>query len=208
MRIGIPPSLTTKPRSGGVGEPKKNGRDWTRNNFHLTVLLPVRPLAEAALRKELESLPSGEGSPLAATGTVHFGRWVLIGGVDRGGTGRRVPPELAGWRLLFTVVIDGDPDAFLDQLVAGAGPVVDRVWAHCDGYPGDLDPAAVVAWLDAHRVDNTLCFGTWPGPSVAEVRAALDLRTRLAAFAVEHQGTPAGDLQRAFHDEFARPRSP
>jgi hypothetical protein len=51
-------------------------------------------------------------------------------------------------------------------------------------------------------VDSALFFAAYGDQSVERVKANLDLRTRLAKFALEAQGLPPADLKAGFQAEF------
>ena len=79
----------------------------------LTVLTPIAPGAEPALREYLEGLRAAP-SPLARLERTHFGRWVIVSDLvpdDEPG-----PDRLTGPYLLFTASFDGPLDTYLDEL--------------------------------------------------------------------------------------------
>jgi hypothetical protein len=157
----------------------------TRRSY-VAVLTPVSTGRVPALEAALDGLPTGGASPLAAVPGTHYGRWLVV---------NRLGPDM----LLFSAVADLSPRDYLPLLYRHLGPVADRIWSHCTGWPGAGD--AAVAWLEAHRIEPSLSFGTWQA-GVEEIRAAVALRQRLRAFVLTHQGAKAPALHREFVEEF------
>ncbi len=173
--------------------------------YALIVLSPILPGREAALRETIERLPTGPDSPLARTGTVHFGRWVIINRLLYTG-----PPQkrdtLHSPYLLFTSYIDGEPDAYLDDLRALLPAELDAIYSHCVGYPGTRDAEAFKTWLRHDQLDAAFYFGAYSDATLPRVLTALDLRERLLQFAVGAQGLDAAELQAAYRRTFGRGR--
>jgi hypothetical protein len=168
---------------------------------HLVTFARVVDGHEAQLRAALRSLPAGPLSPLARTGTVHFGRWVVISRMPGAGRGfqRAAPP---GAHLLFSVSFDGDRDAFLNDLCARIADEADRIWTHCVGYPGAADPAALRRWLLEGAVEASYVIAAYPEATVVQVRAALELRDRVVDFAARAQRMDAERAAATFGLEF------
>ena len=160
----------------------------------LCVLTPLLPGQAGALAAALADLPAGEDSPLARVPGTHFARWVVAPSLTRR---RRLGPETAC--LVFAAEFD-HPGAteYLQDACRRLPDEADRVWRHCAGYPGVPDDR-FVAWLLGHRVDPGFSINAFPA-AVGDVREALGLRTRLAAFAVSAHGLAPEDLRRAWRD--------
>lgn len=172
--------------------PNVSGRAGT-----LTVLTPIRPGHEEALREELLKLRQREESPFVRLEETHFARWVIIDelGHEAGSEHREV---LKCRYLLFTALIDGAPDRYLERLCAQMRPEADDIWNHCAGYPGTLDPAAFKAYFKHNQIDATLFFAAYPDASRPDVLRCLRLREQLIEFAVTHQGLQAEPLHQAY----------
>jgi len=160
----------------------------------MTWLLPVAGDV-AALRARIAALPAGDASPFAAIPGAHVGRLVVLDGLadPRGG-----PPS--GPLLLVAVDADGTA-AGATAAVAGR---LGEVLAHCEGYPAAGDGADVDRWLRRHRVRDGFSLRPYPDATVEEVRRALDVRARLAAFAVQADGLTPAQLRAAFVEAFGR----
>ena len=178
------------------------GRNVSGQAYALTVLTPVLPERVNALAAHLDALGSGDRSPLVRVPGTHLARWVIIDNVVYEG-----PPQarenLAAPRLLFTSNFDGSLDPYLEVLRTGLGEDADAIWGHCPGYPGRAEPRAWAGWFRAHQVDSALFFAAYGDQTVGEVRANLELRSRLMRFALEAQGLAPEQLQARFQTEFA-----
>jgi hypothetical protein len=155
----------------------------------VAVLSVVRPDRADPLRSTLRGLRrDGKPDPFAGERT-HFARLVVI--------------ELEGPRLLFTSRFDGDERPYL-QAIAGAGSAA-SVWGECE-IGGEPTPERVLEHLlDPHvRLQGDYVIRLLePQVTVAQVRAALALRSRLSAFALRVQEHAPVDLAREFGHEFA-----
>jgi hypothetical protein len=148
----------------------------------LTVLTPIEPGREPALRAHLEGL-CDEGSPLARVPRTHFGRWVIVPGFER------LPQPY----LLFTSCFDGPLDSYLDELCEGLAADGPAIW----GRSGD----ALKRHLLEHRVDAGIFVAAYPRATVAKVRRSLALRDRAVDFAVRSQDMEPAALRDAFLEE-------
>jgi hypothetical protein len=146
----------------------------------LTLLTPVSD--EAGLKAALAGLPEGDESPLARLPGTHFARWVVM----------------PGSRLLFSATHDRAVPDYVEQIARLIPDEADRVWGHCDGYPGAADPATFVGYMDKHRIRTNLFVSAYPHADLAEVREGLDLRARLGGFAPRAQSMGPEELRAAF----------
>lgn len=170
--------------------------------YGLTVLTPVLPGREDALRQALAAVKGSGKSPFAALPRTHFVRLVLI---DRfPGPGPGASPGVRP-HLLFSCIIDGGPDSYLRSLCGTAmAPHTDSVWGNCAGAPAPAsgDPLAFQRWMRAHQLRTATFFAPYGAATVTEVEAALKLRRETRDFAVRTQYAPASVLQREFLREF------
>lgn len=168
----------------------------------LNLLAPVRPDRAADLRLALDRLPRGDTSPLGRVPGTHFARWVIVPHLDRGFGRHPHRNVLREELLLFTAAVDGDPRAWLEALRAALPEEADAVWSHCAGYPGAADGRAFHAWAVRHDVPNGYSICPYRGATVADIRAALELRERVTRLAIEAQDQSprevAGALRAAF----------
>jgi hypothetical protein len=179
----------------------KHRRNTSGQVYSLTALTPIEPGHESELTGHLDTLRSGDASPLARVAGTHFARWVVIDDVVyQGGSQRR--DSLKTGRLLFTSNFDGSLDAYLEAMRTGMGDDADAIWGHCTGYPGRADAARFAGWFRAHQLESALFFAAYGDQTVAQVRANLALRTRVIEFALSAQGLPADQLQARFREAF------
>jgi hypothetical protein len=171
--------------------------------YSLLVLTPIRPGQEDALHAYLEAL-AGDGSPLARLPRTHLARWLILDDMPAP-PGLDLHDPLGGAYLLFTSAFDGDLDSYLDELAARLGPEAGEIWGRCIGCPQPAEGAALKAYLGRNQIDCGFAFAAYPDASVAQIRAALDKRERLIAFAIRAQDLEPGQRRAAFLDEFGRP---
>jgi len=119
---------------------------------------------------------------------VHFARWLIFDeAVDV--RGEPIPASL-----VFSSNYDEPRGAHLRELIENAGPGLDRIYEHCEGWPkaGHRDPDAVLRYLERHAVPvNTFYNGTY-GKSVDQIRREAALRVAIGAF-LDERYSHAGD---------------
>ena len=131
----------------------------------LTLVLPIRPDARAALRAEvdrLQALPPEENPVIAAleaVGTVHFARFVF----------------LDDERLAVITTYDGDFERYIMDFVDHVGPVFDTLLQHVADpppLPVQQHPEEFLAYVRRHDLG---CVGTfysaYPTRPVVDIRA-------------------------------------
>jgi len=161
----------------------------------LTVLTPIAPGAEPALREYLEGLRAAP-SPLTRVPRTHFGRWVIVSDLvpdDEPG-----PDRLTGPYLLFTASFDGPLDTYLDELCDELAAEAQEIWGRCAAAPQPPAGAPLKAYLRAHHQTTGFFVAAYPDATVGQVRAALAQREDVIAFARAAQGMDPAHLQAAF----------
>jgi hypothetical protein len=141
----------------------------------LTVVAPVIAGRQAALEDLLVAI----GRDIDAQTIVafprlrftHFARWVLIPA-----DGDRRP------LLVFGASYDGDQDEYLDHLAEALGDAFDRIYAHCEGYPGSSDRDRFRRYLKERHHPSPAFHIAYRGRSVAEVKRALATFEDIQAF--------------------------
>jgi hypothetical protein len=164
----------------------------------LTVLTPIEDGAEDDLRRYLEGLRAS-GSPLARLPRTHFGRWVIV--ADFVPDGERDPDHLASPYLLFTACFDGALDSYLDELCEALSAEAPAIWGRCRGAPQPPTGAALKAYLRAHHAKTGFFVAAYPQATAGQVRAALEQRQDVIAFARSAQGMDPAQLQAAFLEQ-------
>ena len=168
----------------------------------LTVLTPVVPGEEQALRNALGRLSRAGVSPFSRVAETHAARWVVVAGAPwrYRGLPRRTRP-LRMQYLLFTSTANRAPEQHVEDLRTGLRSDADAVWGHCVGYPGYQQPAGFRRYLLHNRLPVHRWFAAYDA-SVREVGNALEVRRRHAGFAARTQQLDDLDLQAAFLAEF------
>jgi hypothetical protein len=82
----------------------------------------------------------------------------------------------------------------LDAIVREAGPGLRRIFAHCEGFPPEVD---LRRWMDEHAVSPATQYVNWIGRSVRQVREEAALHQALAARLAALPGLPARALWQA-----------
>ncbi|HEX8696844.1 MAG TPA: hypothetical protein VF746_30780 [Longimicrobium sp.] len=174
---------------------KSDGR--TRQDS-LLLMVPVKAGHYAALEKLLGDVanpPAGEDLeinpiiPFAKLRTVHFARILL----HAASPSRNAPiPEYEGKplahgpaipaKLLFSTDFDGTLEEHLDELLRVAGPGLDQVFGHCEGWPGHADRSRAHGFFLRHRVPTTTFYTGTMHRSVDQIHREADLRRRIDDF--------------------------
>ncbi len=144
----------------------------------LTVITSVASGALQPLREALDAVAReqarGDGL-FQKIDNLHFARWAIL---ERppGGPLPAIAPTL-----LFATTFDGPVEAHLLRLVEHAGPWLDRVYVHCDGYPpgGAANVLDFARYLDRHRRRHHGFLVGTPGCSLQDIRREAALRTTL-----------------------------
>jgi hypothetical protein len=164
----------------------------------LTILTPLEPGAEPALRAYLEGLRDGP-SPLARLPRTHFGRWVIV--PDLVGDDEPNPDHLDAPYLLFTACFDGSLDTYLDELCDTLAAEAQQIWGRCAGAPRPPVGAALKAYLRAHHQRTGYFVAAYTHATVAQVRAALAQREAAIGFAAAAEGMDPASLKAAFDEQ-------
>ncbi len=151
-----------------------------------TVVAPVLPGREAALRKLLASMTAQPGMadpgntllPFGAFGQLHFARLVLLddttlGDIEAYGLPRPQPPVY----LALVGDCDGDAHECLAEIAARAGPGLCAIFEHCAGFDG----SGLLDWMIAHDQPIAAAYVNWVGRTVLQIREERALQQALAA---------------------------
>jgi hypothetical protein len=180
-------------------------RNVTGTAYALTVFTAILKGYEKDVRDVIESLPTGDASPLARLGTVHTSRLQIFDQLVHQGPTQE-PDRLLSSYLVFTAAFDGELEPFLDALLRRMPDEAHAWWRHCVGYPGVDEPAAFKAWIRHNQRHTSLFVVDTPGETVQSTLDALALRQRVIDFAVGAQGLDASELQRRFRETFGEGR--
>lgn len=188
-----PPTAPTAPPPGRVVLPidisdagsealRPAERDGHTRQGSFLAAVPILRGRETALREVLaeieEDVEANPHIPFLRLRTVHFARFV-IHEAARDTRGGEIPPKL-----LFSTNFDEPLDGHLEELLREAGPGVDRVFEHCEGYPAGEGRTrdAVVAFLGAHRIRSNTFYAGTRGRSVTQIRREAALRSAIGEF--------------------------
>jgi hypothetical protein len=164
----------------------------------LTVAAEVRPEAAGELRALLASMGDGvaNGSvvdfePFAG---LHFARFVLVDEAhDLGGA------ELPAW-LVYMADLDVSKERHLGELAGPAGEGVDRLFAHCAGYPAAPTRDARLAYLRGHVIAEQARYVNTVGRSARQIHQEARLHDRVEGYldanAHELRGLAGGEIRR------------
>lgn len=169
---------------------------------HLDTLLE---LLDRVARPEDENIELNPIIPFAKLRTVHFLR-ILVHDPSPSeeapipvyqGVKQAHGPAIPA-KLLFSTDFDGTLDEHLDELLREAGPGLDQVFGHCEGWPGHGDRRRVYDFFHLHRVaSNTFYTGTMHR-SVEQIRREARLRKKVETFLdaeTAKPGFPADPLE-------------
>jgi hypothetical protein len=174
------------------------------------VLAPVGAAREDELRRLLASMTGRPGQarpdnavvPFGEFPTLHFARFVLL--EDRTLDDIRVygiPPRKHPLCLAFLGDVDGDPDAFLEELARRAAPGLGTVFSCCEGFSPGSDLAG---WMRSHRAPAAAQFVNWQGRTVRRIREEAALREALQQHVRSAEAEVAGRTAREAHAALRR----
>jgi hypothetical protein len=93
-------------------------------------------------------------------------------------------------KLLFSTDFDGPLDEHLDELLDVAGPGLDRIFQHCEGWPGRAERRLARDFLLRNRVPTSAFYTGTMGRSVDQIRREAELRDRIQAYLDRATGEP------------------
>jgi hypothetical protein len=145
----------------------------------LTIVAPIADGHTEQLERLLHEL-GGASSPLPfdRLPNLHFARlFVLEKTTDLAGA--TIPPKL-----VFLSDVDAPAGPFLPALVDAFGPMLDRIFGHCTGYPaeGTATRGSRLAFLDGRIVGAAAAYVNTIGRSVAQIQAEAQLRGAIEDF--------------------------
>jgi hypothetical protein len=172
--------------------------------YGFLAMTPIKPGEQVALKAYLEGLRDRGERPLSKVPRTHMARWVIVEKFNCQPSYRQRKEEtLAIPSLIFSSNFDGDLDGYLDDLCEALAPEATEIWGRCIGCPEQAKGAALKAYLKHNQIDCGFFYAAYGQATVSKVKASLDQRDRLVAFATRAQGMAPAELQRAFISEFA-----
>jgi len=122
-------------------------------------------------RKGVIERGTGFLGPLERLRTIHFVRWALV---DR------------GERLLLAVTFDRPWEPYIRRIVEEAGPLLDVIFAHCEGYDGHScrdGYSKFAQWVRERQQECEFFFAAFPGQTVDDLHALMQLKSNLERLA-------------------------
>jgi len=139
----------------------------------LTILSPVIPAGVERLDQFLTGLGNHVAEqkviPFEQLDLLHYAAWIIIRN------------EEFGPQLVFESNFDGEPEAFLDQLVTHARKGLDQIYQFCPGYPRTAPEDIRKYLLDRADYTDSFYIGC-VGLSRNRIRAEEELRRQIAGF--------------------------
>jgi hypothetical protein len=173
--------------------------------YGFLAMTPIKPGQEAGLRAYLEDLRDPGPSPMSRVPGTHMARWVIVERFNWDPFYDQPEPDaLALPMLIFSTCFDGGLDGYLDALCVELAAEAPFIWGRCIGCPDPAAGPALKAYLEHNQIDCGFFFAAYGQATLERVRASLDQRDRLIAFATRTQGLPPAEIQRAFALEFPR----
>ena len=167
-----------------------------QSNF--MVLGIINPEREAELRRLLESMNDAPGHinpnnaliPFGQFDTVHVARFVILkdnspDDVRAYGLPRRDYPLY----LAFLGNLDGDADAFLEDVARGASPGMRAIFSCCKGLTPQTDLAD---WMKRNRRFPAAAYTNWLGRTVRRIREDTALHEALEKYVQSNAADFAG----------------
>src|SRR5882757_343220 len=168
------------------------------------ILAPIVPSRETELRGLLNSMNEATGCvnrnnplvPFAQFDTLHFARLVILD--DKTVEDLRIyglPVRTHPQYLAFLADIDGEEEAFLDELVRRAPDGLRAIFSCCHGFAPDTD---LTAWMKLLRTPASAAYVNTRGRTVRRIREEAALRdaieSHLASQASSFEGPPAREI--------------
>ena len=155
----------------------------------LTVVAPLRDGERAALDADLAAAAAGRNGtavPFAELTGVHFARLFVLDAATAA-DGTRTPEQL-----VWMSDVDAPLERHREQLAERAGPALDPLFRHCQGYPEQPDDAGRRAYLDSHTVHEATFYVNTIGRGLDQVLLEQRLRDALERYLDEHRDQLAG----------------
>jgi hypothetical protein len=145
----------------------------------LTIAAPVAPGHTEELQDLLQDLAARpEALPFGRFGNLHFARFFVLK-ETRDLSGASIPAQL-----IFLSDVDSPVAGYLESLVETFGDTLDRILAHCDGYPtGDaLTTESRLAFLRDRTIPVATAYVNRVGRSVQQIRQEAELRATIEGY--------------------------
>ena len=170
--------------------------------YGFLAMTPIKVGEIDDLRAYLEGFRERGERPFQAVARTHVARFVIVEDFHNNPAWKQRKQEhLAIPTLIFSCCVDGDIDSYLAELSKAFADHVPEIWGRCIG--GPQDSKGLAAYLKHNQIDCGFFYAAYGEATVPKVKACLDQRERLMAFATRTQGMDPAKLQQAFIKEFA-----
>ncbi len=150
----------------------------------LTVVAPVRSGAQAALDEALKAAgatpPSDAAIPFEQLTGVHFARLIALP------AGQAADGSPMSAKVVWISDVDAPLKRHVTELADRAGPALDLVLQHCEGYPESPDTGQRLAYLRAHTVKAAAVYVNTVGRGVEQVVLERRLHDAIESFLDAH----------------------
>lgn len=106
---------------------------------------------------------------------IHFARWILV-------DARHFREGLRDSYLIFSTNFNGDWHQYLDAFAFTLNDGLDYLWGTSSGYPGAQPVTPFKEYARRHMLPASYYYNAYPGASVRDIEAALDVHAELATF--------------------------
>jgi hypothetical protein len=158
-----------------------------KNNYisqcGLTIITPIDTTREigrlyALLNAIGDDVNNQDVINFKAMKKVHFARWFIIEGA------RDASDTVFENSLVLATDFDGETDEHLREMVAVAGPGIDKIYSFCKNYParGSNSPEEVIRYFKSHSQKNQLFWSCLRGGTVKQLVDEEKLRHEIQRF--------------------------
>jgi hypothetical protein len=174
------------------------------------VLAPIVPSREVELRRLLDSMNDAPGRvnannaliPFGQFDTLHYARLLILD--DKTIEDVRVyglPVRTYPLYLAFLGDVDGEEDAFLNELTRRASDGLRAIFSCCHGFAPDTD---LVAWMKLLRSPANTVYVNTRGRTVRQIREEAALRDAIVDHLASHASSLEGLPPREIHAKLSR----
>ena len=175
-----------------------------------TILAPIVPSRLEELRSLLQSMNEGPGSvnsnnplvPFAQFDTLHFARFTILDDQTVGDLRiYGLPVRTHPLYLAFLGDIDGEEEAFLNELVNRAPDGLRAIFSCCHGFASDTD---LMAWMKLLRSPASAAYVNTRGRTVRRIREETALQDAIESHLASHASSFEGLPPREIHSQLKR----
>lgn len=176
----------------------------------VTILAPIVASREAELRGLLDSMNTAPGSvnpnnplvPFAQFDTLHFARFTILDDQTVGDLRiYGLPVRTHPLYLAFLGDIDGEEEAFLNELITRARDGLRAIFSCCHGFASDTD---LMAWMKLLRSPASAAYVNTRGRTVRRIREEAALQDAIESHLASHASSFEGLPPREIHAQLKR----